>query len=77
MHHRLHQHRLHQHRLYQHRLHHHTVHLPRAVTEALRVLRSGGRLIILNLLCHDHEAARELYANARCRCAMPMRDADA
>jgi ArsR family transcriptional regulator len=42
---------------------HHTLHPPVAVAEAFRVLRPSGRLIILDLLRHDHEAARELYAD--------------
>ncbi|TVP82642.1 MAG: class I SAM-dependent methyltransferase, partial [Puniceicoccaceae bacterium] len=34
-----------------------------AVDEAARILDSGGRIVILDLLQHDFEQARELYAD--------------
>ncbi len=42
---------------------HHAPRPPVAVREALRVLRPSGRLVILDLLRHDFERARELYAH--------------
>ena len=42
---------------------HHALHPRKAVEEAQRILRPGGRVFILDLLKHDFEAARELYGD--------------
>lgn len=42
---------------------HHAEHPQRAVDAAFRMLKPGGRLIILDLLQHQFEEARELYAD--------------
>jgi ubiquinone/menaquinone biosynthesis C-methylase UbiE/biotin operon repressor len=42
---------------------HHALHPERAVQEAARILKAGGRIVILDLLKHRFEEARELYAD--------------
>lgn len=42
---------------------HHAQHPSRAVAEARRILKPGGRIVILDLLRHNYEEARELYAD--------------
>ena len=42
---------------------HHAEHPQRAIDSAHRILRPGGRLIILDLLQHNFSEARELYAD--------------
>jgi ArsR family transcriptional regulator len=42
---------------------HHALHPDRAVTEANRILVPGGRIVILDLVKHRFEEARELYAD--------------
>lgn len=42
---------------------HHAVHPQRAVNEAMRILRPGGRVVILDLKKHSFEEAREMYAD--------------
>jgi ubiquinone/menaquinone biosynthesis C-methylase UbiE len=42
---------------------HHANSPQRAIVAAGRILRGGGRLVILDLLAHDFEQARELYAD--------------
>src|SRR5271154_2163583 len=42
---------------------HHSRHPERAVGEAWRILRPGGRIVVLDLLRHTFEDAREMYAD--------------
>ncbi|HEY4361022.1 MAG TPA: metalloregulator ArsR/SmtB family transcription factor [Bryobacteraceae bacterium] len=42
---------------------HHAQHPDRAVAEAWRILKPGGRIVVLDLLRHSHEEAREMYAD--------------
>jgi ArsR family transcriptional regulator len=42
---------------------HHAIHPERALAAAHRMLRKGGRLVVLDLLSHRFEKARELYSD--------------
>ncbi|MBV8819779.1 MAG: methyltransferase domain-containing protein, partial [Acidobacteriaceae bacterium] len=42
---------------------HHAPHPQRAVAEAFRILRPAGRVVVLDLLRHHFEEAREMYAD--------------
>ena len=42
---------------------HHALHPERAVEQAWRILSPGGRIVILDLLKHRFEEAREIYAD--------------
>ena len=42
---------------------HHALHPERALAEAARILVAGGRIVILDLVRHRFEEARELYAD--------------
>jgi ArsR family transcriptional regulator len=42
---------------------HHAIHPERAIQSAHRILKKGGRVVILDLLSHRFERARELYAD--------------
>ena len=42
---------------------HHAIHPERAIAAAHRILKKGGRLVVLDLLSHHFEKARELYAD--------------
>ena len=42
---------------------HHAIHPEKAVAEAFRIVKPGGRIVILDLLRHQFDEARELYAD--------------
>ena len=42
---------------------HHAPHPERAVAEAWRILKPGGRIVVLDLMRHNYEEAREMYAD--------------
>jgi len=42
---------------------HHAINPARAIQAAFRILRPGGRILVLDLLAHTFEQARELYAD--------------
>jgi ArsR family transcriptional regulator len=42
---------------------HHAIHPERAIAAAHDILKNGGRIVVLDLLSHRFEKARELYAD--------------
>jgi ArsR family transcriptional regulator len=46
-----------------HQVLHHALHPSTAMAEAYRILRPTGRIVVLDLLKHEVEAAKEMYAD--------------
>jgi ArsR family transcriptional regulator len=42
---------------------HHALHPAKAVAEAARILKPGGRIVVMDLLTHRFEEARDMYAD--------------
>jgi ubiquinone/menaquinone biosynthesis C-methylase UbiE/DNA-binding HxlR family transcriptional regulator len=42
---------------------HHALHPERAIAEAWRILKPGGRIVVMDLLKHNFDQARELYGD--------------
>ena len=42
---------------------HHAIHPQKAIEEACRILKPGGRVVVMDLLKHRFEEAREMYAD--------------
>jgi ubiquinone/menaquinone biosynthesis C-methylase UbiE/biotin operon repressor len=42
---------------------HHAIHPERAIAATFRILKKGGRVVVLDLLSHRFEKARQLYAD--------------
>jgi ArsR family transcriptional regulator len=42
---------------------HHAIHPARALAEAARILKPSGRIVVMDLLRHRFEEAREMYAD--------------
>jgi ArsR family transcriptional regulator len=42
---------------------HHALHPAKAVAEAARILKPGGRIVVMDLVRHRFEEAREMYAD--------------
>jgi ubiquinone/menaquinone biosynthesis C-methylase UbiE len=42
---------------------HHAIHPSKAIAEAARILKPGGRIVVMDLLKHRFEEARDMYAD--------------
>ena len=42
---------------------HHAQHPQQAIAEAHRILKPGGRIVVLDLLRHNYQEARDVYAD--------------